>query len=163
MGSLNDVDEWYTPHNIIDLVKQVMGSIDLDPASTPAANKYIEASKYHTIDDDGLSKPWYGKVFCNPPYNGSAPEWSRKWDKECSVFADVEEAMLLVNANLGYNWFNDLFYEPEYKCCLIKQRLHFIPAGGQTDDIAKRASAMFYYGPHKRKFANVFGEIGKVV
>ncbi len=45
-----------------------MGSFDLDPCCADympwetAKNKYIKK-------DDGLSKEWYGRVWCNPPFN----------------------------------------------------------------------------------------------
>lgn len=60
--------EWYTPKYIITDVKKVLGEIDLDPASNTTANSWICAKNIYTKEDDGYIKPWYGKIFLNPPY-----------------------------------------------------------------------------------------------
>jgi hypothetical protein len=50
--------EWYTPRQYIELAKQVMGGIDLDPASCEAAQRTLQAGKYYTIEQNGLLEPW---------------------------------------------------------------------------------------------------------
>lgn len=45
----------------------MLGRIDLDPASCALANSRIRAARYYTAADNGLSKPWHGNVFLNPP------------------------------------------------------------------------------------------------
>jgi len=59
--------EHYTPVRIVDPSRELMGGIDLDPASNGAANKYIRAIKFYTKRRSGLTKQWYGRVFLNPP------------------------------------------------------------------------------------------------
>ncbi len=51
-------NEWYTPSYIIEAARQVLGSIDLDPASCALANQTVKAAKYFTVDDDGLAQSW---------------------------------------------------------------------------------------------------------
>ena len=53
--------EWYTPFNIIDLAREVLGVINVDPASNLIAQEWIKADKFYTKDTNGLDKPWKGK------------------------------------------------------------------------------------------------------
>jgi hypothetical protein len=71
-------DEWLTPPEII----QALGgarSFDLDPCS-PIHRPWDTAKKHYTIADNGLLKPWHGRVWFNPPYGGPAVvgPWMRR-------------------------------------------------------------------------------------
>src|SRR2546430_17584816 len=66
-------NEWYTPSKYIETAREVLGSIDLDPASCELANRTVKADKYYTKEDDGLSKEWHGNVWLNPPYGKINP------------------------------------------------------------------------------------------
>lgn len=49
-------NEWYSPAWIVEPARALMGAFDLDPASCREANRIIQAERYYTKDDDGLSK-----------------------------------------------------------------------------------------------------------
>jgi hypothetical protein len=48
--------EWYTPPHYVFMARQVLGKIDLDPASNEVAQAWIQAAKYFTVVEDGLKQ-----------------------------------------------------------------------------------------------------------
>lgn len=64
--------EWYTPAWVFDALSI---NFDLDPASPHDMETHVPAAKKYTIFDDGLKKEWSGRVWLNPPYGKSTPEW----------------------------------------------------------------------------------------
>lgn len=63
----SESNEHYTPKYIVEPVRETLGGIDLDPATTERANRIVKAKRIFTAADDGLSKRWSGTVFLNPP------------------------------------------------------------------------------------------------
>ena len=57
--------EWPTPQWLADQLAAEFGPFDTDPAATAENAK---APAYYTAADDGLSLPWKGRVWLNPPY-----------------------------------------------------------------------------------------------
>jgi len=55
-------NERYTPADIIEDARKVLGTIDLDPASSELANETVKASKIYTAEDDGLAHDWEGNI-----------------------------------------------------------------------------------------------------
>ena len=43
----SDENEWYTPDKFVDAAREVMGSIDLDPARKARANETTKAAAIH--------------------------------------------------------------------------------------------------------------------
>lgn len=68
-------DDWYTPAWLFD---RLAVTFDLD-ACAPAdpAARSCPARTYCTEADDGLTQPWHGLVWCNPPYSKAAP-WAER-------------------------------------------------------------------------------------
>lgn len=56
-------DEWLTPPEIL----RSLGTFDLDPCA-PIARPWPMAIAHYTVQDNGLRKPWHGRVWLNPPY-----------------------------------------------------------------------------------------------
>ena len=68
-------DEWYTP---AILFNQLGLEFDLDVASAFNSNTHVPADRRYTIEHDGLTQPWIGRVWMNPPYSKPSP-WVDKW------------------------------------------------------------------------------------
>jgi hypothetical protein len=58
---------WYTPPEIVDAARELMGGIDLDPASDAAGNAVVRAERIFTDRDNGLRRSWSGRIWLNPP------------------------------------------------------------------------------------------------
>ena len=64
----SESNEWYTPPEWIELAREVMGGIDIDPASCETAQKNVQAKYFYTQEEDGFNKDWHGRLWLNPPY-----------------------------------------------------------------------------------------------
>jgi len=73
----SESNEHYTPAEIVEAARVVLGEIDLDPASCPMAQDVVKASAWYgqgsEFGEDGLAEPGAGRVFLNPP-GGLVPE-----------------------------------------------------------------------------------------
>lgn len=151
--------EWYTPLVYIDAAREVMGSIDLDPASCDEAQEVVKAGKYYTIDDDGLSQPWFGNVFLNPPYN--MPHVEQFVDRAINEYVTrrINSAIVLVNNATDTGWFHRLLENP---VCFPQGRVRFWTAEGPNLG-ARQGQAFFYLGENLEKFGKVFSDFGAVL
>lgn len=68
--------EYYTPPEIVKAARELMGAIDMDPATTAIANREIvRASSFYTVEDNGFMRPWRAnRVFLNPPGGLCGPD-----------------------------------------------------------------------------------------
>ena len=84
-----------TPPHIVEGARNLMGGIDLDPASSAFWNKRVRAKKFYTEKDDGLAQPWKGRVFLNPPGDRSGKLVQAFWLRLVEhYFADqIEQAI----------------------------------------------------------------------
>ena len=70
----NTSDDYYTPPFIFE---QLGLQFDLDVAAPVGGVPWIPAANHYSILDDGLSKEWFGVVWCNPPYSDVTP-WAKR-------------------------------------------------------------------------------------
>lgn len=128
-------DEWITPP---ELVKS-LGEFDLDPCA--AINQpWPTAINHYTILDDGLSQPWNGRVWCNPPYGLKAAKWLEKLyyhgNGIALIFARTETKMF-------FNWVWDRADAVKF----IKGRLSFYHVNGvQAKTNSGAPSVLIAYG-----------------
>jgi ParB family chromosome partitioning protein len=143
--------EWYTPPAIIAVARQVLGTIDLDPASTPSANAWIQATRFFTVAENGLHQRWQGKVWLNPPYTaGVVDQFLRKLGYHLDT-GDVPEALVLVNNATETQWFVTLASRASAVCFLVG-RVHYLsPRGERSSPL--QGQALLYCGPHPECFS----------
>ena len=151
-------DEWFTPSDIIEAARSVLGEIDLDPASCDVANKIVKAEKYYTIDDDGLTKEWKGRVWMNPPYStGKISLFIEKLFES----KDVSEAIVLTNNATETKWFG-LFFKHATKICFPSSRIRFLKDNSELGS-PLQGNAIIYFGSNGDKFSSVFKQFGTIV
>lgn len=114
--------EWYTPSPIIEAAREVMGEIDLDPASSAAANETVGADRFYTRDDDGLTQPFYGRVWLNPPFSDAA-RFVARLVAEYEA-GRVREACVITFASLDTEWARRLAAFPRW---YPEGRLAYVP------------------------------------
>lgn len=149
-------NEWYTPVEYINSARQVMGSIDLDPASCEVANKTVQASQIFTINDNGLNQKWHGNVWLNPPYAG---ELIGKFaDKIASSKDDIKQAIILVNNATETGWFNKMVGIAS-AIVFPKSRVKFYMKDGKTG-APLQGQAFIYVGDNPQAFLDVFKAYG---
>jgi hypothetical protein len=91
-----------------------MGGFDLDPAA--GAEKEPIADTRYTEADDGLTSPWFGTVWLNPPYSDKAGWYKRLVDKY--QHGDVERAVALATCDTSAGWFQQWFSTADVLCYL---------------------------------------------
>ncbi len=153
--------EWYTPERYIEAARQVMGTIDLDPASSELANKMVKADTYFTKDDDpdGLSQDWFGTVWLNPPYGKGSGLFTTKLVEEHAE-GRVSAGVLLLNAyGFDAEWFQPLW---EHPICFTDHRIEFYSPQRESGGPAN-GNIFVYLGRAEARFAKVFGAFGQVM
>jgi len=106
-------EEWLTPPDIISKLPV----FDLDVCS-PMTRPFDTAKRHLTLEDDGLTSDWYGKVWCNPPYGKEAAIWLSK-------LADHNNGIALVFARTETVMFFDHIWNKASAILFIKGRLFF--------------------------------------
>lgn len=154
MGS-SESPEWYTPQEVIDRVLACFGEIDLDPCSNSHERPAVPARTLYTREDDGLSQPWYGKLYLNPPYGSEIPEWV---EKMVQAYEDdnVEEAIALLPGRIDTNWFQPLY---AYLICNVHGRLQFANSPYHSPFPA----VIVYLGRRSEKFIEAFKGLGPIM
>jgi len=160
----SDSNEWYTPEEYVHAARELMGGIDLDPASCAFANETVKAARYYDITENGLDKSWKGRIWLNPPYGvdggvSNQELWSRTLIARYEVNCTVTEAVLLVNANTEAKWFQPLY---KYLICLTNHRIRFYNGASEASQ-PTQGNALVYFGKSPRRFIELFSRFGTVV
>jgi hypothetical protein len=151
--------EWYTPAPYIVMAREVLGSIDLDPASNALAQSWIQAEKIYTKEDNGLEQKWAYNVFCNPPYGRSVEEWLNK-AIDGYQWGDISACIMLLNRT-GAAWYKKRKREVT-AICEVDRRIAFLDESGKLQSSPRYYNDFIYLGKRPDKFESVFSAIGDV-
>ena len=129
-------DTWLTPPWILEK----LGHFDLDPCAASEPRPWPTAGIHYTREMDGLSRPWIGRVWLNPPYGPATGKWLARLASHDNgvalVFARTETA----------TWFEHIW--PKASAILFfRGRLNFhFPNGTRSPTNAGAPSALVAYG-----------------
>lgn len=136
-GPAMESDEWLTPPEIL----KALGPFDLDPCA-PVIRPWAMARDHYTVQDNGLMKPWYGRVWCNPPYGG--PEIIGPWMRRMAVHG---LGTALIFARTETEVFFDTVFRKATGVLFLRGRLHFHYVDGRRAGAnAGAPSALVAYG-----------------
>jgi ParB family chromosome partitioning protein len=155
-------NEWYTPPEYIKAARQVMGDIDLDPASSKIANQTVQAATFYTQEDDGLLHDWAGRVWMNPPYASHLIGLFVDKLAEHVHRGDITEACVLVNNATETGWFSVLL-DVASCVCFIRSRVKFLDIEGKPSGAPLQGQAILYIGANVKGFTEAFASFGTVL
>jgi site-specific DNA-methyltransferase (adenine-specific) len=131
--------EWSTPPDLFARLNARYGPFDLDPCATP---ENATCPRYYTRDDNGLSQPWTGNVFCNPPYGRATAAWLRKARQEVES-GNATIVVLLLPSRTGTRWWQEHVLGTGAEVEFLPGRLRF---GGSKDSAPfDSATVVFRY------------------
>lgn len=96
-------DLWETPQDLFNELDKEF-HFTLDACALPCNAKCL---RYYTPEQDGLSQPWEGIVWCNPPYGRGVGAWVQKAARSALAGATV---VMLLPARTDTRWFHRWIY-----------------------------------------------------
>lgn len=134
-GYAGRTDEWLTPPEIL----RVLGPFDLDPCS-PIVRPWEMAAVHYTVGEDGLSRPWFGRVWLNPPYGPNTGRWLQR-------ISEHGNGIALVFARTETEMFHDWVWARADGLLFFRGRLHFhLVTGERAPNNAGGPSVLVAYG-----------------
>lgn len=132
--STNTKVDWLTPP---ELVKK-LGYFDLDPCC-PLDAPFYHAKQNFTVDEDGLSQDWFGRVYLNPPYGKGMELWIEKLKFHGNGIA-------LIFARTETKCFFDHIWNAADALLFVKGRIRFYHVSGIQGGTSGAPSVFVAYG-----------------
>lgn len=147
----NGKEEWLTPPEFINL----LGPFDLDPCS-PVERPWPTAHRHYTIHDNGLIKPWEGRVWLNPPYGNQTIKWMRRMKEH-------GDGMALIFARTETKTFHECVWGASSAILWIKGRIKFYNSDGTMPNNCGGAPSVLVaygaYNAYRLKTCGISGHI----
>jgi ParB family chromosome partitioning protein len=166
---------WYTPQVYVDAAREVMGDIDIDPATDERAQKRIKAKVYHTDtpEKDAFKFHWYGRMLLCPPYaEGLIDRFFYKVIEEHKFGNLIEGVIITHTIDTGNDYFIDILNFAD-SICFIRGPIEWVKGHlaeeivmeemgipWKPKDYSKHYNCAIYFGPNRVKFMNVFSQFG---
>jgi phage N-6-adenine-methyltransferase len=156
-----DSDDWHTPPAIVEAARRVLGRIDLDPFSSDTANRTIKATRYLSKADNALHpRQWTDQpctCWINPPYGRGIVD--QAIDRFLAELPRLTAALVLTNNSTETRWFCRLAARST-AILFTDHRVSFISPDSKAVSGNTRGQAIFYFGPHRERFAAEFQRFG---
>ena len=150
-------EEWYTPTEVTEAARRVMGAIDCDPATSDG--NHTAAKNFFTAKTNGLCKEWLGNVWLNPPFGRGLAAWMYKLNEELAS-GRVSQAICLVPVWTNAHWFHALCERGASLC--FPQGINFVDS--RTMEQRKRPTpspiVIVYVGNRHEEFQQEFKQFG---
>jgi len=145
-------DESLTPPRLVE----ALGPFDLDPCS-PVERPWPTAATHYTVEDDGLSRPWAGRVWLNPPYGPQTGHWLRR-------MAEHNDGISLIFARTETEMFHRYAWGQASAMLFLLGRLHFYTVRGErARGNAGAPSVLIAYGARNAEKLRLSGIEGRFV
>jgi hypothetical protein len=138
-------DEWYTPKSVFDGLGL---TFDLDVCSPKGGTGLVPALRSYCLEDDGLSSPWEGRVWMNPPYSKPAP-WVEKWVNHANGVALLPMAKS--------KWMNSLF-DTDAHFIILPSNFKFVNPDGKPISLMM-GSMLWALGDDNIAAIKTFGKV----
>jgi hypothetical protein len=145
-------DEWLTPPYII----KALGEFDLDPCSPGDRRPWDTALIHYGLPLDGLSAPWFGRVWLNPPYGTETFKWLDK-------LAEHKSGIALIFARTETKGFHRTIWEKAHSVFFFEGRLSFHMVDGTKGATANAPSCLVSYSEADSHAISVSGLKGKQI
>lgn len=145
-------DEWYTPIEIINL----LGKFDLDPCA-PITPLWKTAETMYNKLDNGLTKPWTGRVWLNPPYSKPL-----LWHFIERLVEHNNGIALLYNRTDSHK-FHDVVFKNAKSMLFLYQRVRFYSPDGKIGNSPCAGNILVAFGNDNDEILKACGMKGKYV
>ena len=129
-------DMWETPQDFFDKLDAEF-HFTLDVCATPENAK---CKNFYTPEIDGLSQPWDGVVWCNPPYGRKIGRWV--FAGLCASMLRNSTVVMLLPARTDTRWFHDFVYN-RAEIRFVKGRIKF---GGSKNNAPFPSMVVIFRG-----------------
>lgn len=143
--------EWLTPPYLV----KKLGKFDLDPC-TPLNPPFLHAEINYNIEDNGLTKKWFGRVYMNPPYGRGMEKWLEKLKLHGNGIA-------LIFARTETKCFFNHIWDDATALLFVKGRIKFYNLEGKQVGTPGAPSVFIAYGKENSDYLENSGIEGKFI